>query len=367
MHDTHSQYIRELADSQGLTVIGHIGVPPPAIFDGRSLVWAESPWWLVNLVKAVWRWGLNPWLLQRYSAQFWDRFSAVYELQTQGQAYDSPEDLLRAAGVYDDSQVTLFEAVEAALGEGGWGTDLFKTEVVGAITRAAYGQTSLQLNALSGAAALLAVTDPGGFSIEGGFPGLASALLDSANASLHLGAESGDFDGIILAAPLEGSQLDLAGVPDLAPRFPRSFVPTVTTLVRGRVRASYFGQPAATQLQYGRVLVTADSPVPFSSLAKVQLAPGQPSLWRLTSPKTLSHAWLSIVFEAGWQVADATTWAAYPRSDPPEDFSPFLLARGLWYNNALESVAGSLEAAAMSALNTALLVKRDVKARLDGT
>uniref|UniRef100_A0A1D1ZW00 Prenylcysteine lyase domain-containing protein n=1 Tax=Auxenochlorella protothecoides TaxID=3075 RepID=A0A1D1ZW00_AUXPR len=394
----HSQYIRELADSQGLTVIGHIGVLPPAIFDGRSLVWAESPWWLVNLVKAVWRWGLNPWLLQRYSAQFWDRFSAVYELQTQGQAYDSPEDLLRAAGVYDDSQVTLFEAVEAALGEGGWGTDLFKTEVVGAITRGAYGQTSLQLNALSGAAALLAVTDPGGFSIEGGFPGLASALLDSANASLHLGAEvrsiarspgsdrlqlawadaaagggaaiaaqSGDFDGIILAAPLEGSQLDLAGVPDLAPRFPRSFVSTVTTLVRGRVRASYFGQPAATQLQYGRVLVTADSPVPFSSLAKVQLAPGQPSLWRLTSPKTLSHAWLSIVFEAGWQVADATTWAAYPRSDPPEDFSPFLLARGLWYNNALESVAGSLEAAAMSALNTALLVKRDVKARLDGT
>lgn len=60
-----SQYIRELADSQGLTVIGHIGVLPPAIFDGRSLVWAESPWWLVNLVKAVWRWGLNPWLLQR--------------------------------------------------------------------------------------------------------------------------------------------------------------------------------------------------------------------------------------------------------------------------------------------------------------
>lgn len=60
-----SQYIRELADSQGLTVIGHIGVPPPAIFDGQSLVWAESPWWLVNLVKAVWRWGLNPWLLQR--------------------------------------------------------------------------------------------------------------------------------------------------------------------------------------------------------------------------------------------------------------------------------------------------------------
>lgn len=54
--------------------------------------------------------------LSRYSAQFWDRFSAVYELQTQGQAYDSPEDLLRAAGVYDDSQVTLFEAVEVRIG-----------------------------------------------------------------------------------------------------------------------------------------------------------------------------------------------------------------------------------------------------------
>lgn len=148
----------------------------------------------------------------------------------------------------------------------------------------------------------------------------------------------------------------------------------------------------------GRVLVTADSPVPFSSLVKVPLPPGQPSLWRLTSPQLLSHAWLSILFEAGWQVANATTWAAYPRrvaagiqawgglpgrhqrpgsdspapflalhacrNDPPEDFSPFLLARGLWYNNALESVADSLEAAAISALNTALLVKRALEGPL---
>lgn len=68
-----------------------------------------------------------------------------------------------------------------------------------------------------------------------------------------------------------------------------------------------------------------------------------------------------------WNRRKPSSTAALCRSDPPEDFSPFLLARGLWYNNALESVAGSLEAAAMSALNTALLVKRDVKARLDGT
>lgn len=126
------------------------------------------------------------------------------------------------------------------------------------------------------------ITDPGGFNIEGGFPGLASALLDAANATLNLGAEvrsvagtgdlgrlrlawtavtagpgrvagprSDDFDGVVLATPLEGSGPDVSGVPGIAPRFPRSYVPTVTTLVLGKVRASYFGQPAVAQLQYG--------------------------------------------------------------------------------------------------------------------
>lgn len=147
-----SQYIRALALAQGLKVTDHVGVPPSAIFDGQRLVWAESPWWIVNLIRAVWRWGLNPWLLQRlagrgvwpvqtarasctelscprdrpcddepclpspilskrYSTQFWDRYSAVYELQAAGKAYELPEDLLRAVGVYGDSQITLLEGV----------------------------------------------------------------------------------------------------------------------------------------------------------------------------------------------------------------------------------------------------------------
>lgn len=74
---------------------------------------------------------------------------------------------------------------------------------------------------------------------QGGGGGSGAAEAGALHAQQH-----GPFDAVILAAPLEGSGISLAGL-DPPPRMPaRKYRQTVTTLVEGTVRASYFGLTA---------------------------------------------------------------------------------------------------------------------------
>ena len=57
------------------------------------------------------------------------------------------------------------------------------------------------------------------------------------------------------------------------------------------------------------------------------------------------------------QVAERD-WYAYPKFAPPEDFAPFQLAKGIYYNNALENAASAMEMSAIAAKNSALLVRQ---------
>lgn len=56
------------------------------------------------------------------------------------------------------------------------------------------------------------------------------------------------------------------------------------------------------------------------------------------------------------------SWHAYPHFNPPEQFAPFQLAPGVYYNNAWENAASAMEMSAISAYNNALLVAQHLKA-----
>lgn len=150
-------------------------------------------------------------------------------------------------------------------------------------------------------------------------------------------------------------------------------------------------------------MVTEDAGVPWSSLSlggRTDMARGNATLWKLFSAAPLPHAWLEMMFErggwgcwgafpgcvppaalqppapcrhpppllshAGYEVAATRVWStpgAYPAFDPPEDFAPFQLAEGLFYNNALENAASALEIAAIEGRMTALLAAQHLKAK----
>ncbi|EFJ43010.1 hypothetical protein VOLCADRAFT_96741 [Volvox carteri f. nagariensis] len=84
---------------------------------------------------------------------------------------------------------------------------------------------------------------------------------------------------------------------------------------------------------------------------------------KIFSREELPQQLLSDLFESDPgsvqpRVLYSRRWHAYPRFRPPEHFSPFVLAPGLLYGNALEPAASAMEMAAIAAHNSAALVVR---------
>lgn len=373
-----------------------------AVYDGRELVFAESRWRILTLIRLLWRYWLGWFTFRRGPAQTFDKFQGIYALLDQGRPFGSPAELLKAVDLYDLTQQSMFEWVRTNLGAG---ADLLAAELVGGVNRCNYNQANLELNALAGMVSMLPATEPDVFRIRGGNGLLPPALLAAANASvrcplpvgavhrradgrfeLHAGAPPtgrepeqgggaqheqpaawqggpgaaalaagqplGTYDAVIIATPLEGSGIVLAGFEP--PHLPaRKYRQTVTTFVRGSVRASYFG---LDEMIYSTVLVADGAGVPWSALGLAGRTTGEggspvnATVWKLFSREPLPHAWLSMMFERDFEVVHVHSWdapGAYPAFDPPEDFGPFKLADGLFYAAALENAVSAMEVAAI--------------------
>ena len=94
---------------------------------------------------------------------------------------------------------------------------------------------------------------------------------------------------------------------------------------------------------YGRiaadlVLVTETADTPFSVISPLQRLDDGKTLYKLFSERPVRHL-LHDMF-ADVRVIAEHKWAAYPRFAPPEQFAPFTLAPGIFYNNAWENAGG---------------------------
>ncbi|KAL4428033.1 hypothetical protein ABPG75_002122 [Micractinium tetrahymenae] len=394
-----------------------------AVYDGRELVFAESTWRILTLIRLLWRYWLSWFTFRRAPAQTFDKFQGIYALLDQGRTFDSPAELLKAVDLYDLTQQSMFEWLRTNMGTS---ADLLAAELIGGVNRCNYNQANLELNALAGMVSMLPATEPSVFRIKGGNGLLPPALLAAANASvrwplpvgvvrrlddwcfaLHaapvptaaepqqgpaekqagrqqgdqppgsqaapdadaepVGQPLGTFDAVIIATPLESSGLALAGFEP--PHIPaRKYRQTVSTFVRGVVRASYFG---LHEMAYSAVLVADGAGVPWTSLGLVGRttgeggAPVNATVWKLFSREPLPHAWLSMMFERDFEVVHTQVWnspGAYPAFDPPEDFAPVKLADGLFYAAALENAASAMEIAAIEGRLTAQMAAAHVRA-----
>lgn len=110
-------------------------------------------------------------------------------------------------------------------------------------------------------------------------------------------------------------------------------------------------------------MVTEAAGLPFNSLSRVAVTPSNQSIWKLFSPASVPHAWLSMVFEAEFEVLQSQPWQAYPAFDPPENFAPAALAEGLYYTSGLENAASAMEVAAIWGRNSALLAAQHLRER----
>ncbi|XP_004620656.1 prenylcysteine oxidase-like isoform X1 [Sorex araneus] len=358
-----------------------------AIFGGEQFVLEETDWYLLNLFRLWWHYGISFLRLQMWVEEVMEKFMRIYKYQAHGYAFSGVEELLHSLG---ESFVNMTQrSVAESLLQVGV-TQRFIDDVVSAVLRASYGQ-SAAMPAFAGAMSL-AGAQGSLWSVEGGNKLVCSGLLRLTKAkviharvtSVTLQSSEGKalyqveyeseegrgadvYDIVVIATPLpltNGSDsLSFHGFHPPLHVAQGPFQPTVVSLVHGYLNSSYFGFPDPKLFPFASILTT-DFPNFFCVLDNIcpvnvsasfrRKQPQEAAVWRVQSPKPLSRSQLKTLFRSYYSVQTAE-WQAHPRYGSSPALPRFQLHDQLFYLNALEWAASSVEVMAVAAKNVALL------------
>jgi prenylcysteine oxidase / farnesylcysteine lyase len=355
------------------------------LWDGARLRFLTSGRGWVDAVLMLFRYGRDVLQMRSYVTRLLEVFDSLYADADVG--YSSVQSYLaRAPGLYELTQHSFSEIVSSNFSR------LLVEEFISAVTRVNYNQDIEQMNGLSGAVAL-AGTGNGLWSVAGGNAQIVEGLLERSNATVLLNSRvtsitfseatgkyilhgifpntempHDDCDVVVLALPLELSGIDISSIDETASwDVGRRYMLTVTTFVRGLLRASYFGSSRAAMDDVGVILTTAHADAPFSSIGRVARRSAHndtvDTFYKIFSRSTLEPSTLQSVFEGEFEVLARYDWRAYPSFNPPEKFASFQLggeSHRIFYTGPIESASSAMEMSALSGRNIAALVNQAV-------
>ncbi|NXS28270.1 PCYOX oxidase, partial [Pomatostomus ruficeps] len=362
------------------------------VYNGEEFVFEESSWSFPNLLKRLWHYGLNPLRMSMWVEDILDKFMRIYRYQMHDYAFSSNERLLHALGG-DSFTRLLNQTIDEAMQEAGF-SQKFINEVVCPAMRLNYGQ-GVTVNGFVGAISL-AWMQSGLWSVKGGNKLVCSGLIYSSKAEVIPGTVvsiepktrprpggdpvklyqvtyntssglSGDtYDIVIIAAPLgrRMANINFRNFDPPIPEFPNPYHHLVTTLVHGRLNASFFGYQDPQAFHFGAIFTTDNPKLFINSLDVVSsvsasdaggTSPLSPlAVWRVFSEEELTKEQLGLLFSS-YDSVKAKSWLAYPQYGPPERCPPIVLHEQLYYLNGLERAASAMEMSAIAARNAALL------------
>ncbi|XP_063214770.1 prenylcysteine oxidase 1 [Chroicocephalus ridibundus] len=361
------------------------------IYNGEELVFEESGWYLLNLLKLLWRYGLNPLRMAMWVEDVLEKFMRIYRYQTHDYAFSSNERLLHALGGTDFTRM-LNQTIDEAMQRAGF-SQKFINEVVCPAMRVNYGQ-GVNINSFVGAVSLAGV-ESGLWSVKGGNKLVCTGLLYAAKADVIPGTvlsiepktrpgPAGDpvklyhvtynttsgltgetYDIVLIAAPLGRQMANIAfkNFHPPIPDFPNPYHQTVATFVHGRLNASFFGYRDPSAFHLGAIFTTENPKLFINSLGVVSpvegggadgTSPSPSAVWKVFSKEVLTKEQLDLLFSS-YDSVKAKKWLAYPRYSPPEKCPPVVLHDNLYYLNGLERAASAMEMSAIAAKNAALL------------
>ncbi|KFR05122.1 Prenylcysteine oxidase-like, partial [Nipponia nippon] len=358
-----------------------------AIFSGEHFVLEETDWYLLNLFRLWWHYGISFLRLQMWVEEVMEKFMRIYKYQAHGYAFSSLEELLRSLGGDAFINMTQRSVAESLLEVGV--TQRFVDDVIAAVLRSSYGQSVL-VPAFAGAMSL-AGAQGSTWAVEGGNKLVCSGLLKLTKAnvisarvtgvSLHSsegralyqvhyegseGQGSAFYDMVVVTTPLHPSRSNFTFEnfkPPIAD-FPGAFQPSVTSVVHGYLNSSYFGFPDPKLFPFASILTTDTPDLFFNAMDNIcpvnisaafrRKQPQEAAVWRVLSQQPLDKQQLKTLFRSYYSV-QVTEWQAYPRYDAVKSLPPIVLHENLFYLSGVEWVASSMEMIAVAAKNVALL------------
>ncbi|NWX16110.1 PCYOX oxidase, partial [Aegotheles bennettii] len=361
------------------------------IYNGEEFVFEESSWYILNLLKLLWHYGLNPLRMYMWVEDILDKFMRIYRYQTHDYAFSSNERLLHALGGSDFTRM-LNQTIDEAMQEAGF-SHKFINEMVCPAMRVNYGQ-GVNINGFVGAVSL-AGAESGLWSVKGGNKLVCTGLLYAAKAEVIPGTvvsielktrpkPTGDtvklyqvtynttagltgdtYDIVVIAAPLSRKMANITfrNFEPPIPEFPNLYHQTVTTLVHGRLNSSFFGYQDPAAFHFGAIFTMENPKLFINSLGVVspvedvggeRQPPSPLAIWKVFSQEALTKEQLHLLFSS-YDSVKVKKWLAYPHYSPPERCPPIILHDHLYYLNGIERVASAMEMSAIAAKNIALL------------
>ncbi|CAJ1419526.1 unnamed protein product [Effrenium voratum] len=350
------------------------------IWDGQSMrTELNMDSMAMSALKLLFRYGLSPLRVIPVVREAVGHFDGIYDLQGAGQSFETPAELLRALRVFNLTQTSAYDFL-AGLGV----DDRFVRELVDGASRCNYNQPGT-LNAFAELISL-AGAGVGGhvFSLANGTQAVARGLARSASRQLlgervtevqesnggyvvisegKGGIRREQFDGVILATPLELTKIRLPASAKQLGRG-REYQTTYTTFVHGMLNKTYFGLETSVAEIPSDIFTTESSTSPFSSYGVHKILADGSVVVKLFSRTQLTDEQLHALFPKVFEVY-RYTWKAYPKLQPLplEQWASFRLGRGLIYTSWLETSASAMEVAAIAGRNGALLMREALQGR----
>ncbi|XP_055979327.1 prenylcysteine oxidase 1 [Sorex fumeus] len=362
------------------------------VYNGEKMVFEESSWFIVNILKLIWHYGLQSLRMHMWVEDVLDKFMRIYRYQSHEYAFSSVEKLLHSLGG-DDFLQMLNQTLNETLQKAGF-NQKFISEIVAPIMRVNYGQ-STSINGFVGAVSM-ASTDSGLWSVEGGNKLVCSGLLENSESNLirgsvmfiedktkkrnpgdprrtyevvyQVGSEtySDTYEVILVATPLipEIANITFLNFDPPIEEFQQQYQPIVTTFVKGRLNTYLFCAKCRDGFGYSTILTTDKSKLLVNSIGLVTSVyePSyiQPSkdgsgIWKMFAQETLTKHQIARLFNS-YIYASKQPWLAYPRYQPPQKCPSIILHDHVYYLNSIECAASAMEMSAISAHNIALLV-----------
>lgn len=397
-------------DEFGLSLTDDEGAEPDdgapqvlGIWNGEEFVFTQSDdgySWL-NLAKMIWKYGLmNIYRNQALMKKTVGAFLKMYE-----KPYFPFQSLSQTA--FDLGLTNITTTIGSQFLKQNGVNPPFSTEIVQASTRVNYAQNLDQIHGLE---TMVCMAIEGQMSVEGGnwqiFDGMlkaskASVLLNTSVAEISL-QEDGTYalqatssstessanlvdiyDSVIIAAPLQFSNITLTPSPPLLPS-PIPYVTLHVTLFASPhlLSPTAFNLPATSSCP--TVILTTlsahnSSLIPFFSISTLRsisnpthTPPRREYVYKIFSPAPVTASFLANILslqdtekdsiasipkeDISWQYTK--TWHSYPYLHPRITFDdPQLDAAGrLWYTSGIEAFISTMETSSLMGMNVAKLV-----------
>ncbi|KAJ9177857.1 hypothetical protein P3X46_013020 [Hevea brasiliensis] len=317
-----------------------------------------------NSLYMLLRYGFSLFKMNSFVEVTVNKFLKYYQSFETRPTFETVDEMLQWAGLYNLTTCTLQEElVNVAL------SPLLIQELVTVITRINYGQ-SVYISGLAGAVSL-AGSGGGLWSIEGGNWQMASGLINRSDIELHLHEEIlsifnlGEYyelnstkgrsymcEVTAIATPLD--ELNIQFTPPISiPE--RQLQHTHATFVRGLLNPGYFGLQTVSEIP--ELVGTIEDPdLPFSSISILKRHNETDMTYKVFSRKAMPDSLLDNIFSVRKETI-RIDWGAYPHYKAPEVFAPFILdGQHLYYVNAFENAASTMETSAVAAENVARLI-----------